>query len=202
MTLFARTMHTSARLCVSRRAQRLLKRAKDDNLRHAVSLYHLTPSFYPTNVSGDKDPLLENEVTESILGPFYNGRSGRPFVQFTTVHELLQRQRREHVHNRRDTMGEMTDVYESPVLSSSLSQSSIPPDTTDARSHFVKQPTSYPTRRARDTAGHGDLYAMDELSVRSAQVRDALYGTVAGELPGLEIVREHERAWDAEKESS
>lgn len=195
-------MHTSARLCVSRRAQRLLKRAKDDNLRHAVSLYHLTPSFYPTNVSGDKDPLLENEVTESILGPFYNGRSGRPFVQFTTVHELLQRQRREHVHNRRDTMGEMTDVYESPVLSSSLSQSSIPPDTTDARSHFVKQPTSYPTRRARDTAGHGDLYAMDELSVRSAQVRDALYGTVAGELPGLEIVREHERAWDAEKESS
>ena len=53
-------------------------------MRHAVSLYHLTPSFYPTNVSGDKDPVLENEVTESILGPFYNGRSGRPFVQFTT----------------------------------------------------------------------------------------------------------------------
>lgn len=171
-------------------------------MRHAVSLYHLTPSFYPTNVSGDKDPLLENEVTESILGPFYNGRSGRPFVQFTTVHELLQRQRREHLHNRRDTMGEVTDVYESPVLSTSLSHASMPQDAADVRSHFVKQPTSYPTRRARDTAGHGDLYAMDELSVRSAQVRDALYGTVAGELPGLEIVREHERAWDAEKESS
>ena len=43
---------------------------------------------------------------------------------------------------------------------------------------------------------------MDELSVRSAQVRDALYGTVAGELPGLEIVREPAREWDAEKEST
>ena len=94
-------------------------------MRHAVSLYHLTPSFYPTNVSGDKDRLLENEVTESILGPFYNGRSGRPFVQFTTVHELLLRQRREHLHNRRDTMGEMTDVYESPVLPGSLSHASM-----------------------------------------------------------------------------
>ena len=50
-----------------------MRRAKDENMRHAVSLYHLTPSFYPTNVSGDKDPVLENEVTESILGPFYNG---------------------------------------------------------------------------------------------------------------------------------
>ena len=195
-------MHATLRLCVSRRAQRLMRRAKDENMRHAVSLYHLTPSFYPTNVSGDKDRLLENEVTESILGPFYNGRSGRPFVQFTTVHELLLRQRREHLHNRRDTMGEMTDMYESTVLPGSLSHASMLQDSTNARSHFVKQPASYPTRRARDTAGHGDLYAMDELSVRSAQVRDALYGTVAGELPGLEIVREHERAWDAEKESS
>ena len=44
-----------------------MRRAKDENMRHAVSLYHLTPSFYPTNVSGDKDPVLENEVTESIL---------------------------------------------------------------------------------------------------------------------------------------
>ena len=117
-------------------------------MRHAVSLYHLTPSFYPTNVSGDKDPVLENEVTESILGPFYNGRSGRPFVQFTTVHELLLRQRREHLHNRRDTMGEMTDMYESTVLPGSLSHASMLQDSTNARSHFVKQPASYPTRRA------------------------------------------------------
>ena len=39
-------------------------------MRHAVSLYHLTPSFYPTNVSGDKDPVLENEVTGASSAPF------------------------------------------------------------------------------------------------------------------------------------
>ena len=43
--------------------------------------------------------------------------------------------------------------------------------------------------------GHGDLYRNEELSLRSAQVRDALFGTVAGELPSLEIVREREQAW-------
>ena len=80
-------------------------------MRHAVSLYHLTPSFYPSNVSGDKDRLLENEVTESILGPFYNGRSGRPFVQFTTVHELLLRQRREHLHLSLIHISEPTRPY-------------------------------------------------------------------------------------------
>ena len=39
------------------------------------------------------------------------------------------------------------------------------------------------------------------MSLRSAQVRDALFGTVAGELPGLEIVREREREWKAKEQN-
>ena len=68
------------------------------------------------------------------------------------------------------------------------------------RQHFVHQPSAYSTRRARDAAGHGDLYSNEEMSTRSAQVRDALFGTVAGELPGLEVVRERERAWKKESQ--
>lgn len=66
------------------------------------------------------------------------------------------------------------------------------------REHFSNPPSAYKTRRARDTAGLGDMYTNEEISARSAQVRDALFGTVAGELPGLEIVREQEREWAEE----
>lgn len=198
-------IHTTACVSVSRRTRRQVKRQKDEDLRHAISLYHITPAFYRTDVAGDKDQELRDEVAESILGPFLNHRSGRSFVQCSNTHELMHHQREAWHTARRDTLSEM-DTYENAGLPSSFlskMSTSLPPrhrqahDSDGLRAHFVKPPSAYSTRRARDTAGHGDLYAQDELSLRSAQVRDALYGTVAGELPGLEIVREYELDWDA-----
>lgn len=204
------SMRTWGARAAARRTQKLLKRERDDKLRSAITLYHLAPSFYPTNVRGANEEHLTNEVTESILGPFMNERTGRPFVQFSTINELRHQKTKEEQYGRRDAMGEVADLYESSALSgsfiskmsSSMSAASSSPAAAragDVRAHFVKPLTAYPTRRARDTAGLGEMYAHDELTARSAQVRDALYGTVGGELPGLEIVRDYEREWDADK---
>lgn len=197
-----RAFSTSAAAQVSRRAQRLTKRKKDEALRQAVSLYHLTPSFYPIPRRGH-DGELGEAVTESILGQFYGERDGRPFVQFATTAELMSQHRQDVQSGRKDTLGEL-DMYDTLRIQHTLA-SDVPgraQATTEAadepmqvRQHFVHQPSGYATRRARDAAGHGDLYSNEEMSTRSAQVRDALFGTVAGELPGLEIVRERERSW-------
>lgn len=203
----ARAFSTSAAAHISRRAQRLAKRKKDDALRQAVSLYHLTPSFYPMP-HGANDAELGDAVTESILGQFYGERDGRPFVQFATTSELLSQHRQDVQSGRKDTLGEL-DMYDTLRIQHTLA-SDIPGRTqtsnevadgpVQVRQHFVHQPSAYPSRRARDAAGHGDLYSNEEMSARSAQVRDALFGTVAGELPGLEIVRERERSWKQEQE--
>lgn len=183
-----------------------MKLRKDDDLRRAVALYHLTPSFYPTSSQGDQDAELGEAVAESVLGPFVGERTGRPHVQFATTVEMLAQQRQAQQTGRRNTLGEL-DVYDSMPLPSALvgqAPASVTQGATDAaslRRQFVKAPNAYTTRRARDTAGHGDLYAQEEMSLRSAQVRDALFGTVAGELPGLEIVREREREWKAKEQS-
>ena len=193
--------------CVSNRSKRLQKRKTDDDLRHAVSLYHLTPSFYPI-AQGADSAELDTAVTESVLGPFFGERDGRPFVQFATTSELLSQQRQDVSSGRKDTLGEL-DMYDTSRIQHTFAPADLgatrtaaPPTTespTHLRQHFVKQPNAYPSRRARDTAGHGEMYSHEEMSMRSAQVRDALFGTVCGELPGLEIVREHERKWDQEK---
>ncbi|KAI3614654.1 hypothetical protein CBS9595_003925 [Malassezia furfur] len=200
-----RGLHTSAAAHISRRAQRITKRKNDEALRQAVSLYHLTPSFYPIPRGAD-DTELGEAVTESILGQFYGERDGRPFVQFASTSELLSQYRQDVQSGRKDTLGEL-DMYDTLRIQHTLA--SDMPGRTHAsaeaaegpmrvRQHFVHQPSAYATRRARDAAGHGDLYSNEEMSTRSAQVRDALFGTVAGELPGLEVVRERERAWKKE----
>ena len=202
-----RGLHTSAAAHISRRAQRIAKRKNDEALRQAVSLYHLTPSFYPIPRGAD-DTELSEAVTESILGQFYGERDGRPFVQFASTSELLSQHRQDVQSGRKDTLGEL-DMYDTLRIQHTLAsdipgRSNASAEATEGpmrvRQHFVHQPSAYSTRRARDAAGHGDLYSNEEMSTRSAQVRDALFGTVAGELPGLEVVRERERAWKRESQ--
>lgn len=206
MSQATRAFSTSSCASVSRRARRQMQQRKDDDLRRAVALYHMTPSFYPTSTQGDQDAELSEAVAESVLGPFMGERTGRPHVQFATTAEMLSQQRQAQQTGRRNTLGEL-DVYDSMPLPSALvgqAPASVQGGAADAaslRRQFVKAPSAYTSRRLRDTAGHGDLYAQEEMSLRSAQVRDALFGTVAGELPGLEVVREREREWKA-KESS
>lgn len=201
-----RSMSTSTVAQTSQRAKRLAKQRHDEKLRLAVHLYHLTPSFYPTESQPSEAGELDDAVTESILGPFMGERNGRPFLQFSNTAELLAQQQQETQSARRDGRGEL-DVYESPAMqgafvmkpmtASTLSTS----DPETLRRHFVKQPQSYSSRRARDAAGYGDMFSQEEVTQRSAQVRDALYGTVGGELPGLEIIREKEREWKKEEQS-
>lgn len=197
-----RAFSTTPCALLSRRAQRQMKQRKDNDLRRAVALYHLTPSFYPTAAQGDLDADLSEAVAESVLGPFMGERTGRPHVQFATTAEMLAQQRQAQQVDPRNTLGEL-DVYDSmPLPSAFVGQGAAPTqrgaaDAASLRRQFVKPLNAYTTRRTRDAAGHGDLYAQEEMSLRSAQVRDALFGTVAGELPGLEIVREREREWDA-----
>ncbi|WFC97447.1 hypothetical protein MYAM1_000161 [Malassezia yamatoensis] len=191
----------------SRRSQHLSKRKNDECLRQAISLYHLSPSFYPV-VKGEEDGELSDAVTASILGQFLGEHDGRPFVQFSNTFELLKRHRQEVQTGRKDALGEL-DMYDTlriqHTLASDLPSRSEPGSEADEqpvrlRQQFVHQPSSYSNRRARDAAGHGDLYSNEELSARSAKVRDALFGTVAGELPGLEIVRDREREWKKKDE--
>lgn len=185
------------------RAQRIMKKKNDENLRHAISLYHLSPSFFPAPQKKENaeefSEELEDSVSEAILGPFSSEYEGRPFVQFANTNELMAEHTRGVQQGRRDTLGEV-DVYDT----SNIQRIFVTPkeradestdDSLRSRQHFVNPPSAYPTRTARDAAGHGDLYRNEELSLRSAQVRDALFGTVAGELPSLEIVREREQAW-------
>lgn len=47
-----------------------------------------------------------------------------------------------------------------------------------------------PTHLERMTAGTTEWYGSQNLDTRSARIRDAIFGTVSGELPGLDIVRE------------
>ncbi|CCU98506.1 unnamed protein product [Malassezia sympodialis ATCC 42132] len=201
-----RSFSTTQYVGVSRRARRQMQQRKNDDLRRAVALYHLTPSFYPTSTQGDHDAELGEAVAESVLGPFMGERTGRPHVHFATTAEMLAQQRQAQQSGRRNTLGEL-DVYDSMPLPNALvgqgpvSVSRGASDAASLRRQFVKAPNAYATRRARDTAGHGDLYAQEEMSLRSAQVRDALFGTVAGELPGLEIVREREREWKAKEQN-
>lgn len=203
----ARAFSTSSVASLSRRANRLNKRKKDEAIHQAVSLYHLTPSFFPL-APAEKDAELGDAVTESILGQFYGERDGRPFVQFATTSELLHQHNQDVQTGRKDTLGEL-DMYDTlriqHTLASDVSgrpQASAEPaeGPVRVRQHFVHQPSAYTTRRARDAAGHGDLYSNEEMSTRSAQVRDALFGTVAGELPGLDVVRERERKWQGDEE--
>ncbi|PKI83568.1 hypothetical protein MVES_002667 [Malassezia vespertilionis] len=205
-----RAFCTSAPSNISRKAQRQIRRRRDDQLRDAIALYHLTPSFYPPEStdktdSGKPGSQLEDSVTESILGPFFGERDGRPFVQFATTAELMHQYQQDARRGKKDTRGEL-DMYDTlrikhavSVDARSYAPSTGVEDAIDApvrmRQHFVHPPSAYPSRRARDAAGHGDLYSSEEMSLRSAQVRDALFGTVAGELPGLEAVRDRERAW-------
>lgn len=207
--LGVRAFSSARAALVPRRAKRILQNKKDENLRHAISLYHLAPSFYPAPEK-DESPSahaeeLEASVAESILGPFSSEYEGRPFVRFANTQELMSEHRRTVREGRRDTLGEV-DVYDtSNIQRIFVSARGRPEEPSDdslrSRQHFVNPPSAYPTRRARDAAGHGDMYRNEELSLRSAQVRDALFGTVAGELPSLEIVREREREWknDSEK---
>ncbi|KOS13339.1 hypothetical protein Malapachy_0253 [Malassezia pachydermatis] len=203
-SLGARSFSTSASSSISRRGKRLIKQKKDDDLRRAVTLYHLTPSFYPVPTKGAQEQDLDDAVTESILGPFMGKRRGQPFVQFATTNDLHNMQKYEQQSGQRNTLGQI-DLYDSATIQgtfASKTPSPLPPvagDNESLRRHFVKQPAMYQSRRARDTAGHGDLYSQEDMTKRSAQVRDALFGTVSGELPGLEIVREHEREWDAQE---
>ena len=185
------------------RAQKILRKKNDENLRHAISLYHLAPSFFPAPQKAasaeEFSEELDASVADAILGPFSSEYEGRPFVQFANTHELMSEHTRSVQSGRRDTLGEV-DVYDT----SNIQRIFVTPkeradesadDTLRSRQHFVSPPSAYSTRTARDAAGHGDLYRNEELSLRSAQVRDALFGTVTGELPSLEIVRERESAW-------
>ncbi|WFD31912.1 hypothetical protein MSPP1_002953 [Malassezia sp. CBS 17886] len=185
------------------------RKAQDARLREAVTLYHLTPGFYPVPPRGetDDDAVLDTAVAESIFAPFSGERDGRPFVQFANSSELLQQRAHDIHEGRKDALGEM-DLYDTSRIQYAFSApSNSLPDTGSGmsyaepvrlRQHFAKQPNAYASRRQRDVAGHGDLYNAEEMSYRSAQVRDALFGTVAGELPGLDAVRDAERVWDTE----
>ncbi|WFD35151.1 hypothetical protein MCUN1_002001 [Malassezia cuniculi] len=204
--LGVRAFSTSRTMRIPPRAQAILKSKKDENLRHAISLYHLSPSFFPApqkNATSEYAEELEASVAEAILGPFSSEYEGRPFVKFANTQELLNDHKRSIEKGRRDTLGEV-DIYDSTNIQRIfVSNKEKTEDTSDdmlrTRQHFVNPPSAYPTRKARDAAGHGDLYRNEELSLRSAQVRDALFGTVAGELPSLEIVREREEAWKEDK---
>lgn len=206
--LGVRAFSSARAVLVPRRAQRILQNKKDENLRHAISLYHLAPSFYPAPEKGEAPSThaeeLEASVAESILGPFSSEHEGRPFVRFANTQELMSEHRRTVREGRRDTLGEV-DVYDtSNIQRIFVSARGRPEEPSDdslrSRQHFVNPPSAYPTRKARDAAGHGDMYRNEELSLRSAQVRDALFGTVAGELPSLEIVREREHEWKKDSE--
>ena len=223
-----RAFSTTRGVLVSERGKRQAQQKKDEELRRAVALYHLTPSFFPTPESGPEySEELDDAVTDSILGPFQGERDGRPFVQFATTNELMN----QHAHavrsGRSDTLGEL-DLYDASRIRRMISMGDAavqadadaaagvaggPPaaeelgdkermdETLRMRQHFVNPPSGYTSRRTRDAAVYGDLYSNEEMSTRSAQVRDALFGTVAGELPGLEIVREREQEW-AEQEGN
>lgn len=59
-----------------------------------------------------------------------------------------------------------------------------------------------PTHLDRSTPGGTDWYGTQGLDVRSARIRDAIFGTISGELPGLEVVRERLQRMRAKKSTN
>ncbi|KAN0064194.1 hypothetical protein ACQY0O_003361 [Thecaphora frezii] len=249
----------------NRKLNKLQAKRKDDILRRAIEMYHLTPHFLPTpdrigavasssskstNLVSDAEyeAALDSEICSSILNANASARN-LPIIVPRGLNEFSR-----DISNRAAstpsfgstsdaTMQQTRDIQ---AWGSDLTQSTFPTrkerdaaaaakkkaGKSDARSSsnaatleaFTDADLEMYQRRhshggaSADAARHSGAERMSHLNriipgnnqwyknqgldSRSARVRDAIFGTVNGELPGLEVVRERIAKIKQEKKSA
>lgn len=261
----ASTIGSSAPSAARSKHLKRQQRSKDDALRRAVELYHLTPSFLPTaprgvlaaSLSGRSsapsasssvwDASLDTAIYASILNTdSVSRRSPNLVARGLPEYSREQSSRAASVpafgntgshssSNAKDVQSFVSDLTSTTFLtrrereaaaaaakssttesSSSAADPSSKPKKGGLRSFSDADIAMYERRHNnatgagvsagldnsrysgaerlthldRVTPGANEWYRSQGLNTRSARVRDAIFGTVNGELPGLEIVRE------------
>ncbi|KAJ1018554.1 hypothetical protein NDA16_004836 [Ustilago loliicola] len=233
------------------------KRKKDDVLRKAVEMYHLTPSFLPApqraslatsaapSSTAAWESLLDNTIYSSILNTDSVSRrspnlvprgltefSREQFNRAASVPAFGNTQesassRAKDMHSFASDLTSTTFLTrrEREAAAAESTPPSLPKSSQGAWSqqnaggleHFTDADIAMYQRRHNHAAGAGSSHGIDSsrysgaerlthldritpggnewyrsqgLETRSARVRDAIFGTVNGELPGLEVVRE------------
>ncbi|UZJ52528.1 hypothetical protein CBS101457_001848 [Exobasidium rhododendri] len=214
-TLALRAAQASAARCFSAsstsQAPRPKEKSRDANLRHAINLYHLTDFFFPTNVkseegkeildSAEYDKELDSQIRFSMMGASIttstrNNMDG--YVEMRGAYPTLARKLKDDevnfgsIYNTTAAISSdaaVRELQDSTRYSraSTLENNPLPSvDDHDAVEKFVAETA----RNSFAFNGLPESRAADNLDVRGAQVRDALFGTVGGVRPGLEAVRE------------
>lgn len=200
----------AARALALQRSATSAARNKDSLLRDAISLYHLSPSFYPIASSSrsSSDTDFGARLDHSIRADIFGGNTNR--IEDPCRSELLPRflggidlVRRLKMSARAGPQDGSFVVAATGVAPRLTALNRMTP--TQTRLSFTKRSSSAqkpqeprpkypgdqgPAQRSIQPGSSGAVRTL-RLDERSARIRDAFFGTVeGGERPGLEVIRE------------
>ncbi|PWO00551.1 hypothetical protein FA09DRAFT_327967 [Tilletiopsis washingtonensis] len=207
---------SSSRPAPSRAGKRRARAARDDKLRHAIELFHRAPTFYASpastpgaGVQSEETPeakrALDQRVMEDVLYPYTDYIEGAEDQTFLTLAAVASNAARDaaSLNSATSTVqapSKLVSGYNpegTPVPPESASLTAMPSAESEAtRSYLEQLIKEEDSRRAVVNVG----YTTPSSVSRAVLVRDALFGTVHGEKPGLEVVRERAAARKARME--
>lgn len=209
---------SSSRAAAAQRRLSQAARSRENKLRNAISLYHLSPAFFPAGgapssststaesseaSSADLDAHLDHTIRADIFGP--GSRVEDPCTSdnlpnFSSGLSLVSKLNKHARAGPQDGSSAIAAIGAQPNLSALSVSSPL-----KARLEFSNRITSAerpneprpqfpgsnePAQRSIQPGSSGAVRSL-KLDERSARIRDAFFGTVeGGERPGLEVLLE------------
>ncbi|PWN32134.1 uncharacterized protein FA14DRAFT_85173 [Meira miltonrushii] len=207
---------------ITEKGKRKVQAKHDAKLRHAIDLYHTSRHFYPsrpTMTGQTKIGLISDEEIRDFEEEDIILRSFDEEIDWIVRANLFILKDRENAieslsmrsgpalfahREEKRTLSESRDLvspfdsgeymaYNSSNETIPISPPSGPlpdPNDTQAMKQYIAEAVRRTSLGSRNRYGEAPNHSSDQ---RLLRIRDALFGTVQGSLPGLEIVRERSR---------